>query len=357
MARRRKRKNRTISIALIVVAIGLIAGVISYGLFSKMNNNKESSTDSNSEAAASTTKEQSSSENTTADDSNATEDDGDTIDFKFLSGYNYEFSSGVGGWSDDFKIEKDGYFHGCYHDSDMGDTGDDYPNGTYYICEYEGHFADIKKVDEYTYTMKMTDLTVTTEPDEYIEDGIKYIPIPPYALDDADEIQIYLPGMPVDDFSDDLKMWLSIDYQDQQDTLEHLALVNVTDNLGICSYERMSAKEEAQSLYDGAKQSYDAYSEELVNAVTTAEMTEITSAQANAVDGVLNSLWILVKYNTDDATYEKVLAEQRQWIADKEETLDQFSPEVNGSLWAVDYNEEWARLTLDRCEELLNYIQ
>ncbi|WP_294217663.1 lysozyme inhibitor LprI family protein [Pseudobutyrivibrio sp.] len=357
MARRRKRKNRTISITLIVIAIGLIAGVVSYGIYNKMNENVASNTDSKTESTASRAEEQSSSEDISVDDSNATEDDGDTIDFKFLSGYNYEFSSGVGGWSDDFKIEKDGYFHGCYHDSDMGDTGDDYPGGTYYICEYEGHFADIKKVDEYTYTMKLTDLTVTTEPDEYIEDGIKYIPIAPYALDDADEIQIYLPGKPVDDFSDDLKMWLSIDYQDQQDTLEHLALVNVTDDLGICSYERMSDKEEAQSLYDGAKQSYDAYSEELVNAVTTAEMTEITSAQANAVDGVLNSLWILVKYNTDDATYEKVLAEQRQWIADKEETLDQFSPEVNGSMWAVDYNEEWARLTLDRCEELLNYIQ
>lgn len=355
MSRRRKRKNRTISIALIVIAIGLIAGVVSYVLFSKMNENKDSSADSKSEAAASTTKEQGSSENTTDDDSNPTDDDGDTIDFKFLSGYNYEFSSGAGGWSDDFQIEKDGYFHGYYHDSDMGDTGDDYPNGTRYICEYEGHFADIKKVDEYTYTMKMTDLTVTTEPDEYIEDSIKYIPIGPYALDAADEIQIYLPGKPVDDFSDDLKWWLSIDYQDQQDTLERLALVN--DDQGICSYERMSAKEEAQSLYDGAKQSYDAYNEELVNAVTTAEMTEITSAQAKAVDEVLNSLWILVKYNTDESTFEKILAEQRQWIADKEEALDQYSPEVNGSLWAVDYNEEWARLTLDRCEELLNYIQ
>ena len=93
--------------------------------------------------------------------------------------------------------------------------------------------------------MKMTGLTVTTEQDEYIEDGIKYVPIAPYALDDADEIQIYLPGKPVDDFSDDLKSWLSINYQDQQDTLEDLALVNVTDDLGICSYERMSAKEEA----------------------------------------------------------------------------------------------------------------
>lgn len=49
-----------------------------------------------------------------------------------------EFSSGVGGWGTSLTLERDGTFSGQFHDSDMGAIGEDYPNGTVYLC----HFPD-----------------------------------------------------------------------------------------------------------------------------------------------------------------------------------------------------------------------
>ena len=157
------------------------------------------------------------------------------MSFKELSNYSYYFSSGAGGWEDDFSISEDGTFEGHYYDSDMGDTGDEYPNGTQYFCDYKGRFEDIKKINDYTYSMRMTELTVTNDDHEFISDGVRYIPLSPYALDEADEILIYLPGTPVSELSEEVQMWLFIPYQDQQETLESLALVNVNEDYGICS--------------------------------------------------------------------------------------------------------------------------
>ena len=157
------------------------------------------------------------------------------MSFEELSNYSYYFSSGVGGWSDGFTISEDGTFEGYYYDSDMGDTGDGYPNGTQYFCDYKGRFEDIKKINDYTYSMRMTELTVTNDDQEFISDGVRYIPLYPYALDGADEILIYLPGTPVSELSEEVQMWLFIPYQDQQETLESLALVNVNEDYGICS--------------------------------------------------------------------------------------------------------------------------
>ena len=42
----------------------------------------------------------------------------------------FNFSSGVGGWGTSLYIGLDGYFFGVYHDSDMGVSGEGYPNGT-----------------------------------------------------------------------------------------------------------------------------------------------------------------------------------------------------------------------------------
>ena len=47
---------------------------------------------------------------------------------------NMTFASGAGGWSTELTLNPDGSFNGNYHDSEMGDTGEDYPNGSMYIA-------------------------------------------------------------------------------------------------------------------------------------------------------------------------------------------------------------------------------
>ncbi|WP_051195218.1 lysozyme inhibitor LprI family protein [Pseudobutyrivibrio ruminis] len=353
--RRKKRMQRRISIILIIVALVLVAGC---GVYYLVKNS-----DSKDEITENTTKN--TDVGTVSKDSNNAEDnklekvadDDSTLTFEDLAQYGYSFYSGAGGWEDDFDIEKDGSFHGSYHDSDMGDTGDGYPDGTFYYCEYEGHFEDIQKVDEFTYKMHMKDINIINNDGEYIADGVKYIPVTPYALNNADEIEIYMPGKPVSEIDEEVQRWIFIETQDQQDTLDNLALVNVNENQGITSYTRMTPKEDAESTYNTYKESYDYYADQLSEAATTADMVEATSNQIRVSDECLNDIWRIIKYNTDEATFNKALEEQRQWLKDRDASADRATAEhLGGSQATVDYNDIYATMTMERCKELLKYF-
>ena len=43
------------------------------------------------------------------------------------------FTSGAGGWSTQLSLNRDGSFTGEFHDSEMGDRTEEYPNGSVYI--------------------------------------------------------------------------------------------------------------------------------------------------------------------------------------------------------------------------------
>lgn len=66
----------------------------------------------------------------------------------------YGFASGSGGWGTTMTVASDGTFSGTYHDSDMGITGDDYPNGSVTISNFKGRFKDAKKNADGSYTMQ-----------------------------------------------------------------------------------------------------------------------------------------------------------------------------------------------------------
>ncbi|MBO4916055.1 MAG: hypothetical protein J5449_12735, partial [Oscillospiraceae bacterium] len=105
----------------------------------------------------------------------------------------FSFCSGVGGWSSDISIGDDGTFVGSHHDSDMGDIGDGYPNGTMYLCTFSGRFGNVTRVNDYTYSMHLLELNIDPMEDQ-IEDGVRYIASVPYGLENADEVTVYLPG-------------------------------------------------------------------------------------------------------------------------------------------------------------------
>lgn len=120
------------------------------------------------------------------------------------------FMSGAGGWSTSLQLEADGTFDGYYSDSDMGDTGDDYPNGTKYECAFSGKFTDIVKVSEFEYSMRLEYLNCEGELDsERIEDGVRIFTTNPYGLDDADEFLLYLPGRTTADLPKEFIDWVS----------------------------------------------------------------------------------------------------------------------------------------------------
>lgn len=140
-------------------------------------------------------------------------DAGDENLFAIMPEFFY-FSSGAGGWSTDVTISEDGSFDGSYYDSDMGDTGEGYPNGTMYVCDFTGKF-DVPQPtdDEYIYTTKLIELTLrdadkvgTTE----IEDDTRYIYTEPYGFDDADEFLIYLPGASLSAMTEECLSWVDV---------------------------------------------------------------------------------------------------------------------------------------------------
>lgn len=125
----------------------------------------------------------------------------------------FVFSSGVGAWQTDISINPDGTFEGIFSDSDMGDIGEGYPNGTVYMCEFNGKFTSPKKVSEYVYSMEIEDIKFKRTPNENeIIDGIKYIYSTARGLEGAGEMLLYLPGCPKSEMAEGFVRWASMLY-------------------------------------------------------------------------------------------------------------------------------------------------
>ena len=110
--------------------------------------------------------------------------------------------------------------------------------------------------------------------------------------------------------------------------------------------------------YNSCKESYDYYGDKLTEAMTTLEMVEYTGIRYENSDYCLNYIWNLIRYNVEEDKYQEILQEQRQWIAEKETK----GKEINvgfagGSFAAVDYNDTMTMLTMERCEELIEYLR
>lgn len=131
----------------------------------------------------------------------------------------FTFSSGAGGWSTDISLQTDGTFVGQYHDSDMGTSDNDYPNGTVYYCNFCGRLEIVQKLDEYSYALKLASLE-KEKGKEYIEDGIRYVPSEPYGMEKGKKYILYLPDTPLDGLSEEFLMWWPgrYDMQEQKRT-------------------------------------------------------------------------------------------------------------------------------------------
>lgn len=136
--------------------------------------------------------------------------EGDSL-FETLAGLEWSFSSGVGGWSTDMRMQADGSFTGEYHDSEMGETGDDYPYGTLYGCSFNGQMAVVEQVDENTWKLRVERLEMDEgQVPEAIEDGIRFVTAEPYGLSEGDEMLLYRPGTPVNVLSESMLFWAHI---------------------------------------------------------------------------------------------------------------------------------------------------
>jgi len=145
----------------------------------------------------------------------------------------FEYTSGAGAWGTELTISADGTFKANYHDSEMGETGDGYPEGTVYTCLYHGQFTDLVKVDDFTWTAKVTVALDGGQALEQITDGVRYVLSPPYGLQKAQEVVIYTPGKPVEELPEGFLAWSHLEWIDPEaKTLPYYAIWSEADDAG-----------------------------------------------------------------------------------------------------------------------------
>lgn len=282
------------------------------------------------------------------------------LTFADLSGYVFEFSSGAGAWSTELTIEKDGYFHGQYHDSDMGDAGEGYDNGTVYSSVFSGHFTDLTKTDDTVWTMEIADISYQdTVGETRIDaiDKIRYIYTGAYGL--GDTMSVYWAGTPTADLSGEEMSWVGLwlENTDGESTLTMPVIADAATGEAFYSYDRQSPYKEAKALLESCQYSYEEMQAEIQQATTQGDMNLYAQRMYENNDDCLNQIWTLVKYNTDENEYAAILEEQRAWIAEKEAEEERISAEwEGGSGEPLARYTSLADMTMERCEALVEYL-
>ena len=120
----------------------------------------------------------------------------------------FVFSSGAGAWGSSLTLYPDGTFAGSYHDSEMGENGEGYPNGTVYQSEFSGEFGSVRKLNDWSYTLTLTEINTTESVgEEYIEDGLRFVAAEPHGLTGGTEFILYTPEAPTAELNEEFLSW------------------------------------------------------------------------------------------------------------------------------------------------------
>ena len=111
----------------------------------------------------------------------------------------FYYTSGAGAWYTELILNADGAFEGTYNDSE-GDK--------VYVADFTGKFGDIKQINDYTYSMTLTELN-TERPagEEWTQGEVHYIASAPNGLLIGAEYVLYTPDAPTAELSDDFLSW------------------------------------------------------------------------------------------------------------------------------------------------------
>ena len=124
----------------------------------------------------------------------------------------YIFSVGAGAWSTIMTVNADGTFSADYHDSDLGVTGDGYPNGSRSIASGTGKFNYSKRNDDGSFSMTCDQKAFHqngTVGDVTIKDGVRVETVDGiYGLTPCNTFTVYPTGYATSALSDDVKSWM-----------------------------------------------------------------------------------------------------------------------------------------------------
>lgn len=278
--------------------------------------------------------------------------------FSEIENREFYFSSGAGGWRTILHIDKDGSFSGEFSDSDMGSIGEGYPNGTYYVCGFQGEFTKPVKVNEYTYSVGIAGISYTKEPGtEEIIDGILHCYSEPYGIEGTNSLLFYLPGAPLEELPQEYLDWVRYEVSEVTDgKLPFYGVYNEKEQNGFSSYEMLDPIDELmRTTEEAASVLKEALEQE---PLTQTEMNRKSNELYQTWDKTLNTLWAELKNTLSEKEFQTLLEEQRQWVKDKEKAVNEAGADVaGGSMEALVRNMEGADITEKRVYELYELLQ
>lgn len=129
--------------------------------------------------------------------------------FSVIKGWEFDFESGAGAWATTLQVDESGNFSGQYHDSDMGDVGEGYANGTLYLSSFTGRFTDVNKISDCIYEAKVEDLSYEEAPGTTkIVDGVRQIYSEAYGISGTDVVNLYIPGAKIAELPGEYVSWI-----------------------------------------------------------------------------------------------------------------------------------------------------
>lgn len=287
-----------------------------------------------------------------------------TLPFSELSKYQYIFCSGAGAWQTELTIHEDGTFSGEYHDSDMGATGEGYPNGTRYWAAFEGKFTTPKMLNDYTYSMTIESIELENKVGtEEIVDGIKYIYSEPYGLENAKEIYVYTTKAPIKELPEGYRSWAGYMglSDEKEEYLPFYGLYNVETQCGFTSYEMVEENPRADIIaeVEEIEKQYEFMNNRLANEGLSQSNMNILAKDIYLLwDDEINKIWGYLKDTLDKETMDQLTTEQREWIKMKESEVSKAGSEYEGgSIQPMIEYITAAEITRDRVYELIAYIQ
>ena len=290
--------------------------------------------------------------------------DGKGLTFKELSKLQFVYSSGAGAWATLLNVNEDGTFQGVYSDSDMGDMGESFPNGTNYNSVFKGKFSQPKFVNEYTDSITIEWITLEKEVGtEEIVDGIKYVYSTPYGLSDAKELYLYHKDTPIKDLPEEFLSWVGyMNPEEKKDeTLPFIGLYNVNTQSGFSSYDILIEEgdliKEPLNLAD-----VEHNSKIMEERITSEEMTQLEYNNLSGKlyqlwDNELNRLWKVLKETLNAEQMSTLLKEQRNWIKFKEQEVEaEGSQYAGGTMQSMVESMKAADMTKKRVYELYKLL-
>lgn len=257
-------------------------------------------------------------------------------------------------------VSSDGSFSGGYKELYLENTGEDYPDGTIYLCNFDGKFVEPKKINVYTYSLEVSTMTYEEHIGSHIKkDDLYYYYVWPAGLYDLEELVLYTPGAPLRELP--VAFLESVGYQalslEKDATLPFYAIYNVKEEKGFCSFYLMEEVWEVIHDTDGFELEYE--DKIASDTVTDAECLEYSKAIWEQWELALDYLIHTLNMQLGGKEIVILKEQNEEWIMARAQEVEEYinTSYANNPLEAMYTNLKMAEITRERVYELKQVVE